>query len=287
MFFFTASFMLFILYMFLEYLKYVFTGIIMLSCIACTSIIIEDVLLQVIVAGDNGHWLKKEIKLPFFGNVSVASLLGTFGGVVVSVAWLLTKNWVLNNVLGICLSITFLKTLKLNSMGPGLLLLGLLFFYDIFWVFLSPKFTGGKSVMVAVATGLDIPIKLVMPHIFDYPTSACSLLGLGDILIPGIFILFMSRFGFEVLRSNNYFYAAMIAYTLALLACGASLWIFKAAQPALLYIVPALFIAVLGLGLIRGEIGLLMEGIPDDPKDRKNSNDHEALTQSTADIEFI
>ena len=50
--------------------------------------------------------------------------------------------------------------------------------------------------MVAVATGLDIPIKLVMPHITNnYPNAACSILGLGDILIPGIFISFMTRFG--------------------------------------------------------------------------------------------
>ncbi len=84
--------------------------------------------------------------------------------------------------------------------------------------------------MVVVATGLDIPIKLVMPHLSaDFPTSACSLIGLGDILIPGIFICFMARFGFEVAKTNSYFYAAIISYTIALLCCGASLWIFKAA----------------------------------------------------------
>lgn len=55
---------------------------------------------------------------------------------------------------------------------PGVVLLSLLFFYDIFWVFISPAFTGGTSVMVAVATSLEVPIKLYMPHITqDYPTS--------------------------------------------------------------------------------------------------------------------
>ena len=117
--------------------------------------------------------------------------------------------------------------------------------------------------MVAVATGLDIPIKLVMPHLTaDYPTSACSLLGLGDILIPGIFISFMSRFGFEVVRTNSYFYAAIGSYTLALLSCGACLWFFHAAQPALLYIVPALFLAVAITGCKRREWHMLKEGIP-------------------------
>lgn len=112
--------------------------------------------------------------------------------------------------------------------------------------------------MVVVATGLDIPIKLVMPHISaDFPTSACSLLGLGDILIPGIFICFMARFSFEVAKSNVYYYGAIIAYSLSLLTCGASLWIFKSAQPALLYIVPALYIAVFAIGSYRGELSKL------------------------------
>lgn len=84
--------------------------------------------------------------------------------------------------------------------------------------------------MMTVATGLDIPIKLVMPHLTNsFPTSACSLLGLGDILIPGIFISFMARFGTEVAKSEIYFYAAIISYTIALLICGTSLWIFNAA----------------------------------------------------------
>lgn len=117
--------------------------------------------------------------------------------------------------------------------------------------------------MVVVATGLDIPIKIVMPHLTaDFPTSACSLLGLGDILIPGIFICFMARFSFEVAKSNAYYYAAIISYSIALLCCGASLWIFKHAQPALLYIVPALYIAVFSVGIYRRELTKLKIGLP-------------------------
>ncbi len=194
----------------------------------------------------------------------MASLIGTGVGLVFAVTWYFTGSWLLNNILAFFLALTFLKTLRLTSLTPGLVLLGLLFIYDIFWVFISPYFTsGGKSVMVAVATGLDIPIKLVMPHItIDYPTSGCSLLGLGDILIPGIFLIFMARFGFEVVNSTSYFHAGMIAYTLALFACGASLFIFHAAQPALLYIVPALFGAVGLIGYKRGELQMLQDGIP-------------------------
>ncbi|TNV80642.1 hypothetical protein FGO68_gene7152 [Halteria grandinella] len=210
-----------------------------------------------------GLYVKKQYKLPIFGEVTVASMIGTAVGIVISSAWYFTKYWILNNVLAVFLALAFLKTLRLSKLAPGMLLLGLLFFYDIFWVFLSPYFTkGGKSVMVAVATGLDIPIKLVMPHLTsDFPSTNCSILGLGDILIPGIFIIFMARFGFEMVNTQAYFKGAMTAYSLSLLACYGSLWIFKAAQPALLYIVPGLFVAVIYLGKSRGEWQMLKDGI--------------------------
>lgn len=96
----------------------------------------------------------------------MASMIGTLVGVILAGAWYFTQFWFLNNLLAFFLALTFLKTLKLTTLVPGMVLLCLLFFYDIFWVFISPYFTtGGKSVMVAVATGLDIPIKLVMPHL--------------------------------------------------------------------------------------------------------------------------
>jgi len=231
--------------------------------VGCISIILEDFQLQGLKPSDTSI-IKRKYTLPLVGETTVASLIGTGVGILLAGTWYFTGSWLLNNTLAFFLALTFLKTLRLTTLTPGLVLLGLLFFYDIFWVFISPYFTsGGKSVMVAVATGLDIPIKLVMPHLtLDYPTTGCSLLGLGDILIPGIFIIFLARFGFEVVNSSAYYYAAMIAYTLALFACGASLFLFHAAQPALLYIVPALFIAAGVTGSRRGEWHMMLDGIP-------------------------
>ena len=48
-------------------------------------------------------------------------------------------------------------------------------------------------------------------------------------MIPGIFIIFLARFGFEVVNTQAYFTSAMLAYTLSLFACGACLYFFKAA----------------------------------------------------------
>lgn len=134
--------MLFVLYLFLDTLKAVFSILILISCIGCSSIIIEDLLLQGLKP-DVDSFLRKEVKLPLFGLTNMASIIGSVFGIVISVSWYITHNWMLNNILAILLAITFLKTLRLTTMLPGLLLLGLLFFYDIFWVFLSPYFTTG------------------------------------------------------------------------------------------------------------------------------------------------
>ena len=61
-----------------------------------------------------------------------------------------------------------------------------LFFYDIFWVFFTP-------VMVSVAKNFDVPIKLLFPR-FSGEDKPFSMLGLGDIVIPGLYVALMLRF---------------------------------------------------------------------------------------------
>ena len=65
-----------------------------------------------------------------------------------------------------------------------------LFFYDIFWVFRT-------DVMVTVAKGLDVPIKLLFPYNLYEEEISFSLVGLGDIVIPGIFIALCLRYDFH------------------------------------------------------------------------------------------
>lgn len=74
------------------------------------------------------------------------------------------------------------------KIGVGLLV-GL-FFYDIFWVF-------GTEVMITVAKNINGPIKLLFPKKLPIVESSdLSLLGLGDIVIPGIFVSLCLRFDF-------------------------------------------------------------------------------------------
>ena len=196
-----------------------------------------------------------------------------------------TKNWIYNNVLALIFCIHALQTMFIGNFKNGFMLLTLLFFYDIFFVF-------GTDVMLTVAKGIDAPIKLMFPK--DYTKegkAAFSILGLGDIVIPGIFVSLCLRFDFlktvnaeyleklikkdekgesdvppmrylvdRAIKCNkHYFTAVNVGYLLAMVCTIVVMLIFDHGQPALLYLVPGCCLSVLGLACVKGEYSKLME----------------------------
>ncbi|MCO5597047.1 hypothetical protein L7F22_051121 [Adiantum nelumboides] len=187
-----------------------------------------------------------KLKVPFIQNIelSIAEMLAAVPATGFCLWYVLKKHWLANNLLGLAFSIEGIELLSLGTFKIGAILLVGLFFYDIFWVFLTP-------VMVSVAKSFDAPIKLL------FPTSSAerpfSMLGLGDIVIPGIFVALALRYDVSRGKGSNYFRSAFAGYVAGL---GVTILImnwFQAAQPALLYIVPAVlgFLAI--HSLINGE----------------------------------
>jgi len=170
---------------------------------------------------------------------------------VVGVWYFLKKHWVANNLFGLAFAINGVELLHLNKVVTGCILLGGLFFYDIFWVF-------GTNVMVTVAKSFEAPIKLVFPQdLLENGLAAqnMAMLGLGDIVIPGIFVALLLRYDQSLKRNSNfYFYTTFIAYILGLCGTIVVMHVFKHAQPALLYLVPACLGAPILMALIRGDI---------------------------------
>uniref|UniRef100_A0A803KVW6 PA domain-containing protein n=1 Tax=Chenopodium quinoa TaxID=63459 RepID=A0A803KVW6_CHEQI len=126
----------------------------------------------------------------------------------------------------------------------GTILLSCAFLYDIFWVFISKKLFH-ESVMIVVARGDKsgedgIPMLLKIPRMFD-PWGGYSIIGFGDILLPGLLIAFSLRYDWLAKKSlrAGYFLWTMIAYGLGLLITYVALNLMDGhGQPALLYIVP-------------------------------------------------
>ncbi|KAH0301484.1 peptidase A22B, signal peptide peptidase, partial [Aureobasidium melanogenum] len=100
-------------------------------------------------------------------------------------------TWWLTNLQGFAFSYSALQLMSPTTFGTGSLILSALFFYDIYFVFYTP-------LMVTVATKLDVPIKLLFPRPLEDGQVAAdrklAMLGLGDIVIPGMMIGLALRF---------------------------------------------------------------------------------------------
>jgi len=117
--------------------------------------------------------------------------------------------------------------------------------------------------MVSVATSLDLPIKLLWPKSMTFSSlRGFTMLGLGDIVIPGVFVSLALRYDFHRYTKSSskrsftkpYFYATLAAYILGLATTMAVMHVFGKAQPALLYLSPACILSFFVTALARGEL---------------------------------
>ena len=110
------------------------------------------------------------------------------------------QNFSLSNLIACLVAGDILQLIGLSSFRvAGVLLVGMLV-YDVTWVFASPSFSGGENVMLKVATSdvLTGPTRLLFPKIPGGMGEASffpySLLGLGDIAIPGLLCCLALRY---------------------------------------------------------------------------------------------
>ncbi|KAJ3595167.1 hypothetical protein NHX12_004471 [Muraenolepis orangiensis] len=180
--------------------------------------------------------------------------------------------WVLQDALGIAFCLYMLKTIRLPTFKACTLLLVVLFVYDIFFVFITPFLTKSReSIMVEVAAGPSdsashekLPMVLKVPRLNSSPLALCdrpfSLLGFGDVLVPGLLVAYCHRFDILTQSSRIYFVACTIAYGIGLLITFVALAVMKMGQPALLYLVPCTLLTSLAVALWRRELPQFWSG---------------------------
>ncbi|KAG8405691.1 hypothetical protein J3459_021557 [Metarhizium acridum] len=130
------------------------------------------------------HWT---IKLFIHGvgeeaaRIRFSHMMALFLSLATALVYFSTNSTFLSNMLGYGMCYGSLLILSPTDFLTGSLVLWGLFFYDVVMVFYTPY-------MVTVATTLEVPIKLT----FEV-ASRKSILGLGDIVIPGMVIAWALR----------------------------------------------------------------------------------------------
>ena len=272
-----ASASLLILFFFLNSIMfYVLLFLISISFIQSTTILLSALARLARPKLNRAH-----VSLPFVGEMMLSELIALPFALVAVIWWAVKRNeiysWILQDLFGISLMLLVLRALKVQSLKVATALLSLAFFYDIFWVFLSSLFFG-SSVMVTVArggsSGEDLPMLLKVPTLsLPYEFTSYSMLGYGDVVLPGLLIAFLRRI--EIQRQHDskavsmisYFHLSIVGYVFGLVLTFAALffsWFGDQGQPALLYLVPCLLGSTFLLAWSRGEIVLLWNGIKED-----------------------
>lgn len=114
--------------------------------------------------------------------VTLNGVLGFLGAAIVATSYHMTDSSSLSNLMAAGMSYGAFMLMSPTSFLIGSMVLAGLFVYDIVMVFYTPF-------MVTVATKIDAPIKMTFEN-----EARSSLLGLGDIVLPGIFICLCLRF---------------------------------------------------------------------------------------------
>lgn len=212
---------------------------------------------------------------PLYGFVAMyinrlfkSSVIEDYGGLSLSVltavglgiAWIVTGHWIVLDILATATIITILTYIRIPTLSLGITLLCVMLVYDVVWTFLSPILFG-ESVMEHVAKQVaggwvTLPIVIAVPHIWS---NGASILGLGDVLVPGLFIVFLLRWDghnrhmpWEGTARCGY-----LGYVLGYLLTFFILVVSDRGQPALLYIVPCVLTASLGYSYIKTELNEL------------------------------
>lgn len=235
-----------------------------------------------------------KISLGFCGRFSYAELLSTAISITVVCIWVMTGHWLLMDAMGMGLCVAFIAFVRLPSLKVSTLLLSGLLLYDVFWVFFS-QYIFSANVMVRVATRpadnpvgamarrlhlssgrtaprLSLPGKLVFPS--NTSAGHFSMLGLGDIVMPGLLLCFVMRYdAYKKAQAqkmaeagiplpNNwqrisYFQCSLLGYFLGLITATVSSEVFSAAQPALLYLVPFTLFPLFFMAWLKGDLNAM------------------------------
>ncbi|XP_063944482.1 signal peptide peptidase-like 2 isoform X2 [Daucus carota subsp. sativus] len=196
--------------------------------------------LQTCLVAFLSRWFKKFaesfIKVPLLGAVSYLTLAVTPFCVIFAVVWAIYRDapyaWIGQDILGIALIVTVLQIVHVPNLKVA---------------------RGDRS-------GEDgIPMLLKIPRMFDQ-WGGYSIIGFGDILLPGLLITFSLRYDWLAKKSlrSGYFLWSMGAYGFGLLITYVALNLMDGhGQPALLYIVPFTLGTFVVLGKKRGDLNIL------------------------------
>lgn len=147
--------------------------------------------------------------------------------------WLLRPNWLTVNIVATLSAVAILVLLRTISLR-ALTLFGIgVVIYDVIAVFSTKK-------MIELASSMSsMPLLISIPKSFDLSSAPFTMLGLGDIVIPGTLIMacvVTKNRTMQMFGAIGYFFGLAVALTVLSLT--------HSAQPATIYLIPGTLLGI-------------------------------------------
>lgn len=260
-----------LLYFFYDCFVYVMIGIFGLGAstglYSCLAPIVRHLPLRESQWALPGH--RTYLKLPLLLLAGLCAM--------VTLLWVIYRNedrwaWLLQDTLGVAYCLFVLRRVRLPTLKNCTSFLLALLAFDVFFVFVTPLFTKtGESIMVEVASGPAdsssherLPMVLKVPRLRFSALTLCdqpfSILGFGDIVVPGFLVAYCHRFDVQIHSRQVYYVACTMAYAVGLLVTFVAMVLMEMGQPALLYLVSSTLLTSLAVAACRQELTLFWTG---------------------------
>ena len=121
-----------------------------------------------------------------------------------------------------------------------------------------------------MAAAERLPVVLMVPRLVGRTPCGTqfSILGYGDMVVPGLLVAYCARFDQRVRGSRwAYFLSCCVAYFLGMLATFGAMLVSARGQPALLYLVPFILTGAAMVAWRRGEMRHFWRGSDDHRKE--------------------
>ena len=120
-------------------------------------------------------------------------LIGVAIGLALCFGWWFSgKNWILNDIIALCITVVLIKTFKFVSFKIGFVSYILLNFVFILGAILTP-FLHKQNFMIYFLISVNNPLQFQMPLIIPSYNQKCVFVSITSIFLPGLLVSYLMR----------------------------------------------------------------------------------------------
>ncbi len=204
------------------------------------------------------HLENRSYEIPFLGSISFLFSSCLLLGIIITIIYFYTENWIFNNIIAIAVALITIRLFKFTNFKLILMMFLIRIFYDIIWtLFNSQYFT--ENYKLSHNSSNHLPIKFVCPEFSSTPFNSCNFLPIADIILPGFLNNYLKIFD-EKKGGNLYFLTSTISLGFGLILNMIVYYLYKLPLPLFLFTGPIIITTIIVIAFNKGDFNKIIEG---------------------------